>query len=169
MQRESPLGRAWLIERGFRGFVSIAELRAASLRPVPKQPGVYAVLREAEGQPAFMAHNPGGRFKGKDPTLPVDVLRDRWNPNCRVVYLGKAGTRRRIATLRSRLRAYLEFGAGKSVGHWGGRLTWQLPMANQLVVAWATTDPDAARTLEKTLISEVEAAAGSLPLANLRR
>lgn len=161
--------RGWLVERGFSGFVSIADLRASGLQPIPDHPGVYAVLRESATDPVFMPRNPGGRFKGKDPTVDISILSARWNSTCHPIYLGKAGTERGKATLKGRLRAYLDFGAGKPVGHWGGRLTWQLAKTDELVIAWRLTRPEGARALEKSLLAEFAAHAGKLPFANLRR
>jgi hypothetical protein len=51
-----------LAARGFLGFVP---LLALDPKAVPKQAGVYAVLREMDARPEFLEANPVGRFKGE--------------------------------------------------------------------------------------------------------
>ena len=68
------------------------------------------------------------RFKNKAPTVALDALVANWVDDAEVVYIGKADQ------LRRRLTQYADFGAGKPVGHWGGRLIWQLPSPDQLIV-----------------------------------
>jgi len=167
MPKSQIIGRAWLADRGFVGFVSIAELRAANLEHVPPVPGVYAVLRASATQPEFLERNPGGRFKGRNPTVSLAKLEGRWFATSHLIYLGKAGTPRGRVTLKSRVRSLLAFGAGSPVGHWGGRLIWQIAAAEDHLVAWRTTGPASPRTLEKDLLAVFESEAGQLPFANL--
>ena len=155
--------RSGLGDAGFQGFVTFAALRADRFAGVPQAGGAYVVLREADSVPAFLPANPGGRCKGKDPTLPPTKLQERWVAGAHVIYIGKAND------LRRRLRQYSRFGAGQAVGHWGGRLIWQLAQADQLVVAWReVAAAQAPADLERDLLDAFCMQYGSLPFANRR-
>lgn len=139
--------RAGLEAVGFVGWRSWRDLRATSLREVPAEAGCYVVYRGSSDSPAFLEANPGGRFKGRDPTVPIDLLEAKWLAGANTVYVGKAGS------LRSRLRQYARFGAGDPVGHWGGRYVWQLADSGELLVAWRRVDgAEPARIYEKRLL-----------------
>ena len=155
--------RAGLIADGFQGFVTFAALRAGGFAGVPAAGGAYVVLREDGGVPPFLPTNPGGHFKGQDPTVPPEDLLKRWVLDAQVIYIGKAND------LRRRLRQYSRFGAGRAVGHWGGRLIWQIAQADQLVVAWRLVDvAQSPARLERALLDAFGARYGSLPFANRR-
>jgi hypothetical protein len=152
-----------LADRGFAGFITFAQLRSASSTRVSDSPGVYAVLRESDDLPVFLDENPGGRFNGRDPTVPVARLVDKWVQGCHVLYLGKADR------LRRRLRQFADFGAGKPVGHWGGRYIWQIDGAHDFTVAWREGNQlETARRVEMNLLREFSDCFGRLPFANLR-
>jgi hypothetical protein len=155
-----------LREGGFVGFVPFAKL---STSDVPTAPGVYAVLRSSDAPPSFLEQSPGGRFKGKDPSVSTDVLASKWVEGADVLYIGKAtpGSAGRRG-LQKRLDEYGRFGAGDPVGHWGGRYVWQLADSDQLLVAWNATDEDAA-TVESRMLRDFVDRYGVLPFANLRR
>lgn len=111
---------------GFTGFVTVRDLRASKLSCVPGMRddiGFYVMLRMQEGLPTFLSASTGGHFKGRDPNVALDMLRGRWIADSPIVYIGKAGAPGKSATLRSRLKQYLDFGAGRPIGHWGGRYT----------------------------------------------
>jgi hypothetical protein len=155
--------RPGLGDAGFQGFVTFAALRADKFAGVPAAGGAYIVLREDTGALTFLPTNPGGRFKGKDPTVAQTELHDRWVPGANVIYIGKAND------LRRRLRQYSRFGAGQAVGHWGGRLIWQIAQADQLVVAWReVAAAQAPADLERDLLDAFCMQYGSLPFANRR-
>jgi len=89
-----------LVRAGFTGFETVGTLRSTRCRDLPVGSGVYCVLRPGRGTPAFLAVTTGGRFKGRDKTLPVDVLTARWISGSPIVYIGKASSlRRRIDLL----------------------------------------------------------------------
>lgn len=129
-------------EQGFDGFLSIRHLRNTGLREVPDKMGVYLVLRVTPEAHEFLEKSPAGHFKGQDPTVTLEVLHENWINGAIVLNIGKAGAPGSSATLWSRLKQYLEFGAGKPVGHRGGRLIWQLKDAQDLVIVWKVIESD---------------------------
>lgn len=149
--------RAGLEASGFVGFVRFGDLAAAE---APQSGGVYVVLRESDVAPVFLDVSTGGHFKGKDPTVAIAMLANRWVEGCETIYVGKA------TDLRERLRQYRDFGRGKPVGHWGGRYVWQLSDAASLVVAWRTS-ADLPRDVEKALLADFRTRHGRLPFANI--
>lgn len=157
-QDDTPFGLAWCAALGYRGFIAVGDLRR-SLHEVELRPGIYVVFRLSAAAPSFRTRSSGGWFKGKDPTVPVDVLRSRWHAETPLLYVGKANS------LRRRVRALLQFGAGDPIGHWGGRYLWQLADSESLLVAWR--DDDDPRGLELQLLAEFRSQFGSLPFANI--
>jgi hypothetical protein len=124
--------RADLEATGFVGWQSWSALRESGFTEPPRAPGSYVIYRETNGPPRFVATGSGGHFKGRDPNVDRATLAANWVAGARTVYIGKA------TQLRSRLRAYANFGARRPVGHWGGRYVWQLADADNLLVAWRT-------------------------------
>ncbi len=159
--------RAYLERAGFTGFVTPSALRSSSLAGVPSSPGVYAVLRENTEPPRFLDRSVGGHFKGKDPTVAVAQLQDAWMPGTAILCIGKAGGASIGATLRGRLRQYLDFGAGRPVGHWGGRYIWQLADSAELLFAWCTMGDLEPRQVERSMLADFRQQHGRLPFANL--
>jgi len=152
----------------FLGGSSIEDLQA-SCDAIPKAAGVYILERSQPTPVAFLAANPGGRFKGRDPTVSISRLEERWIPSADVVYIGKAGGNDQRATLRSRIRSFMQFGLGKPCSHWGGRCIWQLADAEALRVYWAVTHDGEPTTVESRLIDAFRQSYARLPFANLRR
>lgn len=150
--------RAALEAGGFDGWITFAEV-ADQLGQLASAGGVYVVFR-AGGEPGFLSPNPGGRFKGKDPSVAAGALRANWVEGAQVIYIGKADN------LRRRLREYARFGEGEPVGHWGGRLIWQLGNSAELLVAWRETPGRVPREVEKEMIAAFRAAFGKPPFAN---
>lgn len=148
---------------GFVGWDTWQYLRENDFGTVPAGPAVYVVLRSASSAPVFLEVNPGGRFKGRDPTVSVGVLLAKWVPKAHVVYVGKADIANR------RLKQFARFGAGEPVGHWGGRYIWQLADAGEQLVAWhAITWTEQAREYEKRLLARfADLHGGVRPFANL--
>lgn len=152
-----------LAAAGFTGWQTWAELRSSDCRQVPHAPAVYVVYRDTNDAPDFLHVNPGGRFKGKDPTVTRGELISSLVPDAHVVYIGKADIADR------RFKQFSRFGAGEPVGHWGGRLIWQLADSGALRVAWHTiTWTEDARAYEKRLLAHFAARhRGERPFANL--
>ena len=115
-----------------------------------------------------MDHNPGGKYKGRDPTVDRSKLDKYWVEEATALYVGKVGgpmigPRR---TLRTRIREFINFGKGKSNKHRGGRYIWQLGDSQSLLVAWRPTDEPL--ELENKMILSFKGKYGRLPFANLR-
>lgn len=144
---------------GFIGFKKMSELFLDSSM-LPDNNGVYLVLNIDNKPGEFLTVGSGGHFKGKDPNISLADLNSNWVDNTKVVYIGKA------TSLRSRLRQYFSFGQGKNIGHYGGRLIWQIKYSKDLVVCWKslTTDP---REFEADLIQQFVKTYGCRPFANL--
>lgn len=154
----SAFERSALIERGFVGWASFAHLRNTDA--CPDVCGVYVVARSALTEPAFVNQSCGGWFKGRDPTVTAAELRANWVSDATIVYIGKANN------IRRRLREFAKFGAGQNIGHWGGRLIWQLADSDELVVAWMPTPGRDPLVVEAGLIMEFRSLYGKPPFAN---
>jgi hypothetical protein len=151
---------------GFQGFQKISDLQS-NPSPLPNQMGVYFVLRLETTPPSFLEKGCGGFFKGKDPNVSLLELKDNWVDGAMVVYIGKAGSLSGDATLKSRLKQYLSFGQGKNIGHYGGRLIWQLKDSKDLVLCWKSLSTEEPRDVENDLIREFRQLYGKRPFANL--
>ncbi|WP_196775307.1 GNAT family N-acetyltransferase [Rhodococcus opacus] len=152
---------------GFVGFVPFAALLEAD---VPREPGVYVMIRPSESAPEFLSTSPAGWLKGRDPSVPIDVLQAAWVSESSVVYIGKAsaGSAGRRG-LRQRLGEFRRFGVGEPVPHRGGRRIWQLADHADLLVGWKVTTDGEARPTERAMIAQFEAAHGKRPFANVTR
>ena len=126
---------------GFEGFIPVAQLQADSTA-IPRTAGVYMVVYTGENIPEFLSRGTGGFFKGKDPNVSITELETNWVENTCVVYIGKAGKLKNCkATIQSRLKQYLDFGAGKKSGHKGGRYIWQIKNSGNLLLCWKRSKP----------------------------
>jgi hypothetical protein len=151
---------------GFTGFKKMSELFIDN-SSIPKIKGVYLILNPDFTKAEYIKIGTGGHFKGKNPNVSFDELNSNWVDNSLVVYIGKAGSETGTATLHSRLKQYFGFGQGKNIGHWGGRLIWQLKNSNDLIVCWKPLPNDDPRTFEKQLINNFVVKFSKRPFANL--
>ncbi|MEX1013623.1 MAG: hypothetical protein WDZ80_00495 [Candidatus Paceibacterota bacterium] len=152
---------------GFTGFKKIQDLWIDS-SVIPDSIGVYVIWNPFYDQAEFINPGVGGFFKGKDPNVDEEVLLQNFNPESKVVYIGKAGSLNSgSATLKSRLRQYLRFGQSKKAGHWGGRYIWQLKHHKNLMIAWRRTPTQDPRNVEIELLNMYRNQFGQLPFANL--
>ena len=149
--------REALEAEGFCGWVPFSALRQSG---VPSGPGVYVVHDASRNEPAFLEASPAGWFKGKNPSVDVESLRANWVAEAEIVYIGKANN------LRRRLFQFADFGVGKPIGHWGGRIIWQLAGSSLLLVAWRETPDDDPRAVEAGLIAQFRRVFGKAPFAN---
>lgn len=159
-----------LKKAGFEGFCSVEKLRD-DLSGIPAVAGVYMVVYQGNGMPEFLEVGTGGLKRKKDksgklkiinPNVPVSELKSNWVKDTCVVYIGKA------TTLSKRISQYLKFGNGKSIGHWGGRLIWQIKDSKDLQICWKPVDADP-REEEMRLIADFKRQyGGKRPFANLQ-
>lgn len=151
-----------LTSEGFKGFVSIKDLKEDFKNGgIPKEEGVYHVLRLKDSTPEFLSQGTGGYFKGKEPNVSIDELQQNWIDAEPIVYIGKA------TELYKRIQQYIKFGSGKNVGHFGGRYIWQLADSNDLVVCWKCVSDS--RSVEYAMITDFkENHNGKRPFANLK-
>jgi hypothetical protein len=157
-----------LKENGFEGFETVESLQKGKVAEVPAVKGVYLVLNLSANDAVFMEKNLGGHFKGKDPTVEIEILNKKWIHDTIVVYIGQAGGGTSKATLKSRIGQLMAFGSGKPVGHWGGRYLWQIKNARDLVLCWKTTPDGDPGKVEHDLIRSFITRYGVLPFANLK-
>ena len=150
-----------LKRNGFVGFKTVAEMQNGGCRELPKPGGVYIIVRPVNTKPQFLAIGSGGHFKGNNPNVSLEVLKENWIDDTCVVYIGKA------TSLKTRVSAYMRFGRGSNVGHWGGRLIWQLADADSLLVCWKETKENP-RDVEKNMIKDFRDQYGAWPYANLQ-
>lgn len=150
----------------FIGFKSVTELNN-NPNLLPNQMGVYLVLNLSDKKIEFLTKGVGGFFKEKDPNIPIAELENNWVKNCKTIYIGKAGGLNGNATLRSRLKQYLKFGQGKNIGHYGGRLIWQLKNHLDLTFCWLPMTEIEPREIEKKLLAYFTNQYGQRPFANL--
>lgn len=159
MSNKADWTNAALKRQGFKGWVTFNDL-ADELPAIARTGGIYVVVQRARSKPDFLKVNPGGRFKQRDPTVDAAALEANWVDGAEVVYIGKADN------LRRRLREFMRFGAGVPIGHWGGRLIWQLSRSAELLVAWRETPGEIPKAVETRLLEDFRAAYGKPPFAN---
>ena len=153
-------------EAGFTGFKAIEQLWN-DYSVIPNERGIYLILTSDFLRKQFLQKGVGGYFKGKDPNVGLNVLSANWIDSCHLLYVGQAGGNGSSSTLKKRLKQYLEFGKGKSVGHYGGRYIWQLAHHKNLLVAWKITNNTDPREEERKLMKEFCDFYGRNPFANL--
>ena len=158
-----PIPASWdrpgLEAVGFEGFLPFQALPTVSL---PREPGIYAVLRLASTEPTLLAVNPAKKQRGMDPAYAIEKLQAKWVPGSTIVYIGKAKPKN---GLHARLTQYRK----KAANHWGGRAIWQLADAAELLVAWVETPGHDPELIEKRYIRAFEALHERFPFANWRR
>ncbi|HUP69636.1 MAG TPA: hypothetical protein VM142_07445 [Acidimicrobiales bacterium] len=156
--------RTDLTGQGFAGFVPFHQI---DLTQVPTDPGVYVVLRESDLRPSFLSENPAGRFKGRNPTVPVVELEAAWPDGAHCLYIGKAAAgSRSVRHLRQRIKEFRQYGDGLPVGHQGGRRIWQLADADTFVIAWLVTPDRDPADVEGELIRQFVDECGKRPIGN---
>lgn len=153
-------------ELGFLGFIKLGDLFDNS-SIIPDIKGIYMILYNDNNTPEFLITGTGGHFKGKNPNISMQALKHNWIEDTKVVYIGKAGGDDSKATLWSRLTQYFRFGQGKNVGHWGGRLIWQIKNSKELLVCWKPLPNADPRDAEAELIQKFVTVYRKRPFTNL--
>ena len=127
---------------------------------VPRDSGVYMVLRNSSSAPEFVLKGTGGFYQRKNPNVQITRLKREWVADALVIYIGCSGN------LNNRIKLLMQFGEGQAVRHWGGRLIWQLEHADQLQVCWKETLQQ--EETKENLISSFQLKYGKKPFANLK-
>ncbi len=142
--------------------MTVAGLRKGNIIGIPASPGVYLVLRDGTSFPKFRTPGTGGYFKGKNPNVPISRLREEWVAGAIVVYVGQTGN------LWRRIGQLIQFGQGADIGHWGGRLMWQLAQAEELQVCWKKVVDKKPVTVKNDILEQFKSKyGGKRPFANL--
>lgn len=151
---------------GFVGFKTVLELMN-SCKDIPKEMGVYVVLREKSEKPVILEKRPFACQEERYPSYPKSELEAKWVDGTQIVYIGKAGGLDQKTGLHKRLSTYIRFGKGQKAAHGGGRSIWQLGDAKELVVCWRVLSEEEPRSVEERMISEFrELHSGMRPFAN---
>jgi hypothetical protein len=159
------INKQTLKDDGFAGFRSFEQL---DISRIPQSPGIYVVLKPEDFERLFLTKSVGGRFKRRDPSLLQSALEEEWIEDTDILYIGKAGagsTGNR--GLRKRIQEFADFGRGKPVGHWGGRLIWQLADSQSLVIAWKELPASEVNSAEARYHEKFIGIYRRLPFANL--
>lgn len=143
----------------FTGWFTFQGLASAD---VPKEAGVYVVVRPTDDPPEFRKDAP---YRGDLP-FPVAELEALWVPGERRVYIGKADLGADKCGLHRRLRQLRRYGAGGSARHSGGRRIWQLCDHTDLLVGWRVIEDGKPRDTERAMIAAFRAQHGVRPFAN---
>lgn len=144
--------REKLIRQGFEGFKTVRELMM-SCRDIPKEMGVYVVLREKDERPMILEKRPFDCQEEKYPSYSKAELEREWVEGTHIVYIGKAGGSNLKTGLHKRLSTYIRFGKGKKAAHGGGRSIWQLSDALDLVVCWRILTDEEPCCVESNMIA----------------
>ena len=144
--------REKLIRQGFEGFKTVRELMM-SCRDIPKEMGVYVVLREKDERPMILEKRPFDCQEEKYPSYSKAELEREWVEGTHIVYIGKAGGSSLKTGLHKRLSTYIRFGKGKKAAHGGERSIWQLSDALDLVVCWRILTDEEPCCVESNMIA----------------
>ncbi len=159
-----------LLKEGFVGFYNINSFfnGRADIK-IPGNPGNYIVFRIEKSKPTFLEKSPAGWFKGIDPTVGIEKLGGKWVEGANVLYIGQTGyTEGKKGTLKYRIQTFIKFGSGKDVGHWGGRLIWQVKGHENFLIAWRIIENNENPLIkEKQMRKEFKDIYGKIPFANL--
>ena len=126
------------------------------------QKGVYIiVLLNSFQEIHFEKTSKAGRFKGKDPTVSLETLKDNWVDGAEILYIGKTDR-----TIQKRMQEHIDFWNGKPIAAWGGRLIAQIQNFKDLEMWFLPWDSPT--EMETVLINEFKSRHKRLPFANLK-
>lgn len=128
-----------------------------------KYKGIYIIVRPESFQDVcFEERSAAGRYKGKNPTVTIEKLKNKWVDGADVLYIGKSET-----SVQKRMQQHRDFWYGEAVPAWGGRIIAQLQNFGNLEVWYFPCDIP--KNMEHTLLKEFEAKYKQLPFANFKR
>ncbi len=149
-----------LKDEGFGGFHKVDDLMQDNCASIPVVPGVYMILNPTR-EKNFLNESVGGHFKGKNPTVPTATLERNWVNDTIILYIGNTGR-----TLRARINELMKFGQGNRVGHWGGRLVWQLGNSSDLLICYQAVTDEEPADMKAGIIARFRSNYGNYPFAN---
>ncbi|MEI7620414.1 MAG: GIY-YIG nuclease family protein [Candidatus Falkowbacteria bacterium] len=146
---------------------TVKELKAEGYKLAEslKISGIYVVVYKGFDEPRFLLpEGTGGYFKGKNPNVIKEDLIEKWvnfkSSDDKILYIGSG------EDIRTRIKAFIKFGSGKSVAHRGGRYVWQLADSDDLEIYWREVDNSVEE--ERLMLEEFKKDHdGKLPFANL--
>ena len=74
---------------------------------VPRDSGVYMVLRNSSSAPEFVLKGTGGFYQRKNPNVQITRLKREWVADALVIYIGGSGN------LNNRIKLLMQFGEGQ--------------------------------------------------------
>ena len=154
-------------EKGFKGFVTLKSLHRVKCSSVPKSKGVYLILPPLK-KPLFLTSSLADKLISKKATVDLNSLSSKWVANAPYLYIGKAGGKKGKATLKDRIRAYVNYGLAKTKSHSGGRYIWQTKGAHRLIICWKPVCNNDPRQIEHDWLVAFKKKYKFLPFANLR-
>ncbi len=138
------------IKENLKGFWLAGKIQdwRTWINKIPLKKGVYAIIRENTTKPKFLKVGTGGFFHNEDPNVEIEVLTKKWNHDGgKILYIGRANydtdnpkSQTCKSTLQKRVKAYMNFGEGKKVGHRGGRYIWQIEDSGEFCVWYKVCD-----------------------------
>lgn len=147
------------------GTVKELKVEGYKLPESLKITGIYVVVYKSFVEPQFLLpEGTGGYFKGKNPNVTKIELVKKWvrfkSNDDQILYIGSGHD------IRTRIKALIKFGGGKSVAHRGGRYIWQLANSADLEIYWKEVDN--LEEEEKLMLEEFKKGhEEKLPFANL--
>ena len=124
--------------------------------------GIYIIVRpEKMHDIQLIPTSNAGKFKGKDPTVKIEKLKQKLSVEADILYLGKSED-----SVEKRMHQHIEFWNGKSIAAWGGRSIAQIKNFEDLEVWYLPCNNP--KEMETALLREFEGQYKQLPLANWR-
>ena len=124
--------------------------------------GIYIIVRPEKMQDILLEQTSNaGKYKGKDPTVNIEKLKQKLLVQADILYLGKSE-----GSVEKRMQQHIEFWNGKPISAWGGRSIAQIQHFEDLEVWYLPCDNP--KEMESALLNDFETKYNQLPFANWR-
>lgn len=124
--------------------------------------GIYLVVRPNNMRDIqLIPTSNAGKFKGKDPTVKLERLKQKLLVDADILYLGKSED-----SVEKRMQQHIDFWKGEPIAAWGGRSIAQIMNYENLEVWYLPCDNP--KEMESNLLREFEKQYHQLPFANWR-
>lgn len=124
--------------------------------------GIYIIVRPEKMQDILLNQTSNaGKYKGKDPTVNIEKLKQKLLVQADILYLGKSE-----GSVEKRMQQHIEFWNGKPISAWGGRSIAQIQHFEDLEVWYLPCDNP--KEMESALLNDFETKYNQLPFANWR-